>query len=228
LSAQMDITPSFARDASAHLDNRNVQLALDLCLRGTKQFPSYATGHLVLGKCYVELGRTSEALAEFRLALGILPDNPEVRSLVKKAQEKEQKEFMAQVAEQEKRYEVTAEVIEIPRQPEPPPKKEETAVDYLEKVARDLQSKNRIKPNPPSAQEPQASKSEGSNVQFVTPTLAEIYARQGEYDEAINAYRELQTLHPGEKESFATRIVQLEELRAIQQREKNIGRPAKQ
>jgi hypothetical protein len=46
---------------------------------------------------------------------------------------------------------------------------------------------------------------------FVTPTLAEIYAKQGWFDDAIKAYRTLAKSKPAEREKFEQRITELEE-----------------
>lgn len=49
------------------------------------------------------------------------------------------------------------------------------------------------------------------NAGFVTPTLAEIYAKQGWFDDAINAYKTLARTRPADKEKFDQRIAELEE-----------------
>jgi tetratricopeptide (TPR) repeat protein len=48
--------------------------------------------------------------------------------------------------------------------------------------------------------------------EIVTPTLAEIYAAQGAYREAIQTYAQLVDRRPGEKERFEQRIRELEEI----------------
>jgi tetratricopeptide (TPR) repeat protein len=52
---------------------------------------------------------------------------------------------------------------------------------------------------------------------FVTATLAEIYASQGEYDEAIEAYRALAAQRPGSAERYQKRLEELEDLKRSQQ-----------
>jgi cytochrome c-type biogenesis protein CcmH/NrfG len=47
----------------------------------------------------------------------------------------------------------------------------------------------------------------------VTATLAEIYASQGEYDEAIEAYRTLAVQRPGSAERYQKRLGELEDLK---------------
>ncbi|MBI3111288.1 MAG: hypothetical protein HYZ01_06920 [Ignavibacteriales bacterium] len=51
---------------------------------------------------------------------------------------------------------------------------------------------------------------------FVTPTLAEIYAKQGWYDDAIKAYKTLALNKPAEREKYEQRIAELEELKSKQ------------
>lgn len=48
---------------------------------------------------------------------------------------------------------------------------------------------------------------------FVTPTLAEIYVKQGWYDDAIKAYRTLAANKPEEKEKYQQRIAEIEEMK---------------
>jgi cytochrome c-type biogenesis protein CcmH/NrfG len=50
----------------------------------------------------------------------------------------------------------------------------------------------------------------------VTPTLAEIYVKQGWYDDAIKAYRTLAANKPGEREKFDRRIAEIEEMKKQQ------------
>jgi hypothetical protein len=51
---------------------------------------------------------------------------------------------------------------------------------------------------------------------FVTPTLAEIYVKQGWFDDAIKAYRALVINKPAEKQKFELRIVEIEEMKKKQ------------
>lgn len=57
---------------------------------------------------------------------------------------------------------------------------------------------------------------------FVTPTLAEIYASQGEFNEAIDAYTTLAEHKPEQETRFRERIKQLQEL--ARQREAGEGK----
>jgi len=83
-------------------------------------------------------------------------------------------------------------------------------------LAQKLQGAKKITPvinlsdkSPVTASEADTPASTG----FVTPTLAEIYAKQGWYDDAIKAYRTLAVNKPAEREKFEKRIAELEELK---------------
>lgn len=55
---------------------------------------------------------------------------------------------------------------------------------------------------------------EEDSIGFVTPTLAEIYAKQGWYDDAIKAYKTLSRQRPAEKEKFLKRVEELQAQKA--------------
>lgn len=53
----------------------------------------------------------------------------------------------------------------------------------------------------------------GASDRFVTPTLAEIYVKQGWYDDAIRAYQTLATTKPEEKDRYEKRIAEIEKMK---------------
>lgn len=88
--------------------------------------------------------------------------------------------------------------------------------DRIEEITEKLQDAKKITPvihfaqkNPVAVSEADTPASTG----FVTPTLAEIYAKQGWYDDAIKAYKTLVATKPMEKERFEKRIAELEEMK---------------
>ena len=93
---------------------------------------------------------------------------------------------------------------------------EEQANDEIGELTEKLQNAPKITPiiditekkaPPPSEEDTPAGTG------FVTPTLAEIYAKQGWYEDAIVAYKTLARIKPAEKERFEKRIQELEELK---------------
>jgi tetratricopeptide (TPR) repeat protein len=90
------------------------------------------------------------------------------------------------------------------------------AQNKIEELTNKLQSAGKITPVINFAQKETPAVSEQdtqSGMGFVTPTLAEIYAKQGWYDDAIKAYRTLAHNKPAEKERYEKRIAELEELK---------------
>jgi tetratricopeptide (TPR) repeat protein len=96
---------------------------------------------------------------------------------------------------------------------------EGTSGDTIEDLAEKLQSAKKITPviNLTTRTTIPASETDTpASTGFVTPTLAEIYAKQGWYDDAIKAYHTLIVTKPAEKERFEKRIAELEELKKQQ------------
>lgn len=110
----------------------------------------------------------------------------------------------------------TSSPFEAPPLSTEPPAPEKTKSE-IEEIAEKLQGARKITPiinladkTPHTVSEAETPASTG----FVTPTLAEIYAKQGWYDDAIKAYRTLIITKPAERERFEKRIKELEELKA--------------
>ncbi|MCG8603935.1 tetratricopeptide repeat protein [bacterium] len=59
----------FARLADAYLRSQQIERAMELCEEGTKLHPYYATGHLILGKCYLATKQYDQAEKEFKRVL---------------------------------------------------------------------------------------------------------------------------------------------------------------
>jgi tetratricopeptide (TPR) repeat protein len=100
--------------------------------------------------------------------------------------------------------------------PEPPP---QTSTGTIEDLAEKLQSAKKITPVinlSTKATTPASEADTPASTGFVTPTLAEIYAKQGWYDDAIKAYRTLCINKPAERERFEKRITELAELKKQQ------------
>jgi tetratricopeptide (TPR) repeat protein len=91
--------------------------------------------------------------------------------------------------------------------------------ETIEDLAEKLQSAKKITPVinlSTKATIPASETDSPASTGFVTPTLAEIYAKQGWYDDAIKAYRMLCINKPAEKDRFEKRIGELEELKKQQ------------
>lgn len=212
-------SPSFARLAFCHLKEGHHQTAVDICLDGLKHFPDYATAHLVLGQCYEAMGRHIEAMLEYRRVLKNLPDNRAVQRMLEKSEQREQEAFRTFSENRSQKNKSSRETITFEKyeDDEGADRKESTAeflLNRLRYVKKSVPAETRERP---SSEEPPSQTVSPSKI--VTATLAEIYASQGEYKEAIEAYKKLVHQRPIEAERYTQRIAQLEELCRMQRSE---------
>ena len=68
--------PHFARLADLYLKRGRIERALALCQKGCESFPDYATGFIVLSKCYEKQGDLKQAHEAMGQALRLDPQNP--------------------------------------------------------------------------------------------------------------------------------------------------------
>ncbi len=209
---------SFARLASYYLKEGQVQKAVDICLEGLKHYPTYATAHLVLGKCYETMGRNIEAMLEYRRTLKAMPDNPTVQNLLKQVELREQESFRAFSEDRIRKLKERKDTVTFEKYVEEESTPKESTAEFLLRRLQDVKMtvpRTTVEGAPP--EETQAPPVAPSKI--VTATLAEIYATQGEYQEAIQAYKKLVSQRPIEAERYVKRIAQLEELSRVQQTE---------
>ena len=148
----------FARLASLYLSANRLEEARNLCEKGVTHYPQYSTGHLILGQCYMRLGRFDSAREELQRTLSLQPRCDLARTLLEEAM-----------------LRLTAEKVDEAIIPD-----EQMIADTTEN-------------------------------EIITPTLAEIYAAQGAYREAIRTYSLLSRRKPEERERFELRIRELVE-----------------
>ena len=101
----------------------------------------------------------------------------------------------------------------LPSAPPPVPAAAPAAVPppapEIDSIAAQLETAERIMPPKPEPAPPQPESAPLDST-VITPTLAEIYASQGEYGAAIQAYEILLFSKPGERERFEKRIKELQ------------------
>jgi hypothetical protein len=107
--------------------------------------------------------------------------------------------------------------IILPQIPPPELPMSASIQNNIEEIANKLKSAGKIVPVIDLAHKeilPASEQDLPVSMGFVTPTLAEIYAKQGWFDDAIKAYKALARNKPGEKERFEKRIEELEKLKS--------------
>ena len=267
-------SPLFARLADLYLSTNQSTEALKLCEAGVQTYSSYATGYVILGKCYSALNENSKARLAFAQALHLAPFNQLARKHLDEipftpdepiqtleiestdttppaAETAVQEESLpmqnvdeplltaepiaeAPVEEEAVQETVQQGIVETP----PVESAELSSVDEyiqqhsanagteklvsldeyldqaaeptgLDSLATQLENAGRIVPQEP---EPSLSPEENAPLDsiVITPTLAEIYASQGEYGAAIQAYEILIYSKPNERERFEKRISELQ------------------
>lgn len=209
-------SPWFARIAADLLEAGNTKEALRICVEGTRVFPRYATGRLILGKCYESLGSHVEAMLEFRRVFEMFPDNPVIADLVRDAGKREQEGFEVFAAEREARLQGRKDRLSFEEYVGTAAMANASSVEQIIQQLGDAPRRIPISSSEPTVlhSEPDIPPPSG---RLVTATLAEIYASQGEFDEAIEAYRTLVAQRPGSAERYQKRLAELEELKRGQQ-----------
>jgi tetratricopeptide (TPR) repeat protein len=166
----------------------------------------------MLGRCYEALGSHVEAMLEYTRVLEVFPDNPLVRELADRAEKAEEQGFDAFSSELQTRLQGRKDRLTFEEYVGTPgtgggDKSMEQIIQQLEGAPRRIT----VQDSPPAPEG--AHEIPASPARFVTATLAEIYASQGEYDEAIEAYRTLAAQRPGSAERYQKRLGELEELK---------------
>lgn len=208
-TASAAISPWFARRAVERLAAGNTTEAVRLCAEGRTEYPWYATGAYVLGTCYERLGRRAEAIIEYRQACVLAPDVRVLREALLRAERREQEAF----------EEFAAGQIEALGRPPGSVGFEEyiageggAAENSAEFLRKQAEAARREEPHGEAGKKTPEHASPSPKI--VTVTLAEIYAAQGEYREAVEAYRILAERRPEDAEGFYRRIRELEALAA--------------
>jgi tetratricopeptide (TPR) repeat protein len=180
-----DTSPRFVVQATALFAAGDFEGAVEACRAGIARYPWYATGYWVLGKCYEAQGKIAAAAAQYGEVAARLPGVPSVKAAVERT-----------------RVPVSTPVVH---------KVEEgTDVDALLRRLQDAKRSILTEPVPDAPLVDMSTPHGESSI--VTVTLAEIYAKQGEYREALEAYRKLTQQRPDEAGRHAMRIAELERL----------------
>jgi tetratricopeptide (TPR) repeat protein len=220
LGTEADL-PAFARIAAELLEKGDQARAIKICQEGMRRFPGYATGSLILGKCYQAAGRRIEAILEFRRVHTVFPDNRWVLELLAQVEREEEAEFRTYEANHPPPLisyspggpDGVVSGGDVPEGAQPEQSgggpEQENSVQFL---MRRLDDVRRTAPEVGQQSQGEDIPPNAGAAQIVTPTLAEIFAGQGEYEEAARLYRTLIAQRPGDRDRYAARLQELEEL----------------
>lgn len=181
-----NIGPRFAEWAAERLSHGDIQGAVALCRAGIHAFPRYATGYLILGRCLESVEKPGDALEAYREADRLQPGIVSLQDALARAARNSEKMEMAAVHSGE------------------------TGVEYM---LRQLQQvKQRIPPVTGEVAPREDVHAADTDIPIVSATIAEILVQQGEYEEAVAAYRKLIQQRPAEAGRHSERLAELERL----------------
>ena len=173
--------------------------AVEACLAGLEQNPSYMTARVILGRTYAEKGMLEEAIAEFKKIT--LADAGNIMAHSMLGQMYTRRSQFGEAIEEYQR------VLAL----NPDDAGTQAALEEALSKAREL-------PGGGPAAEASAKKAEparrGDEDKLATITVAEIYIKKGALDEAVEVFREILQADPGNKIAKA----KLEEIVALKEK----------
>jgi tetratricopeptide (TPR) repeat protein len=166
----------FAPLADAYRKNGDIDRAIELCEKGLERYPSYASAHVILGKCFYDKGATERARSEFLRVVELDQENMVALK------------FLGDILVAEGNREDAARYYRRLLAIDPTNEEVEAALGELEEGFQvqqiDLTDENHIK------------RIDGDG-ELATMTLAGIYAAQGYYNKALKIYQDIIRNEPG-------------------------------
>jgi tetratricopeptide (TPR) repeat protein len=195
----------FLELAREFYDNGSFEQAADVCVKGLRQYPTYLSARVLLGRIYFDMGCLPESRAEMETALSQAPDNLIARRILAEISLEEGDaagaldRYRALLAFNPTDDDVRKRVEEIEQRlanPAAAPAPEAPAPAALSVATQ---------PEAVEAAEP-AALAPGV---LATPTLAAIYEQQGLTAQAVAVYREILKGDP-DNEDARVRLAELE------------------
>jgi len=219
------LTPEFVKLANYYLINGNVNEAVNLLKAGLDFYPNYTTAKLILGKCYLANRYFLDAKKIFER---ILAENPGL-SIIKKYLEIANDLTKQEVSRKHEddiipKLDFKAPVFNdsdfnynlFPSYEIEDVIKDRIEVNESEESAEYKEFKNvfespyyfRREPAKPTLEKKRLKNK--FEVKIITETLADIFAKQGNYFDAIEAYSYLLKIKPDKKEILEGKISEVE------------------
>lgn len=169
----------FAPLADSYRKSGDVDKAIEICEKGLESYPTYASAHVILGKCFYDKGATDRAKEEFLKVIELDPENMVALKFMGGI-------FLAE----DKRAEATEYFKKL------------LAIDPMNeegnRVLKEIEKEFQIR---------EINLADGVSIKdadrpkdLATMTLAGIYAAQGYYNRALKIYRNILQKEPGNNE----------------------------
>ena len=208
----------FARLADELLRLGNVDRAAEICRKGLRYRPHYPTGHLVMGRCHMASGRLEDARREFQRTLELDPDNPSASWLLGRIEretgfEDRALHYFRYARTVDPLSRLLAAELDAEVQAEGETASESRSGDETERTAPDLTAEGDRTPAGPGddslllrdLQEPRghedarSADADAETAPIATSTLAELYAVQGLFEEAVTVLAQVCEREPDNK-----------------------------
>ncbi|MFI5211931.1 MAG: tetratricopeptide repeat protein [Ignavibacteria bacterium] len=219
------LTPEFVKLANYYLINGNITEAIELLQSGLKFYPDYVTAQLLMGKAYLSNRYFMDAKRIFEK---ILADHPEM-AIAKKYLDIASDLTKTEVSRKHEEDVVPKLDFKAPVYNDydynynlfPSYEIEELTQDRLDLEAieesNDYADFRKVFESPhffrKDASKPKYEKKRLKNkfeVKIITETLADIFAKQGNYFDAMEAYTYLLKIKPERKEALESKISEVE------------------
>jgi len=199
----------FAQLADAYRKSGMIDEAIEICLEGLKVHPSYGSARMVLARAYQEKGQDLEAEREFLEIIKNDPNNLLANRLLgdllhkggRVQQALEQYQRVLKLTPLDREIKETLEKIEASLEPSAAPllaateelkeKTEEAAQEALPERVASI-SRGERERTPDAALKPQDKKEDA----FLTETIADLYLKQGLYDQAAEIFSKMLASDP--------------------------------
>jgi tetratricopeptide (TPR) repeat protein len=219
------LSPEFVKLGNYYLINGNINEAISVLRSGLDFYPDYTTAKFVLGKCYLANRYFFDAKVMFEQILADNPDTNIARKYIEIADDLTKNEvsrkheddiipkldFKAPVFNDfDFNYNLfpSYELQDIEKG-EVDINEFEEANDYIEFV-KVFESPYFFKKESSAHRLERKRLKNKFEVRIITETLADIFAKQGNYFDAIEAYSYLLKIKPERKESLETKISEVE------------------
>ncbi len=170
----------FAPLADAYRKEGEIDRAIELCEKGLEKHPSYASAHVILGKCFYDKGATERARSEFLRVIELDPENMVALKFLG--------DILLAEGDGDGAARFYKELITID------PTNEDVAVSLKE-----LEEKFQVR-RIDLSNERKVTKVDSPR-ELATMTLAGIYAAQGYYNKALKIYQDIVRNEPDNREA---------------------------
>jgi pentatricopeptide repeat protein len=222
-------SPVFIRLANVYFLNKQYESCINVCKTGLLIYPDYLTPKVLILRSLLKLGHLDEAekyFNEIESKIIHMPIHSKIKeNLTRLKQEPNQERIFYNLAKSPKlqfddNKEALLSLVDKPKlktvkedDPDPVSIEEKLSSEAFDKIAKkfdELNLSGRNLPTEKSRDNETEDKELFGRIKIVTETLADIYAQQGNFKEAFNAYNLLLRAGTHNKKRIESKLLELE------------------